>query len=145
MKRSTGVSGGITGPYNGTLTCQERKIRQAPHRLERTFPERSFMSCLHRQESLSCSFQGRQDLGQFSDPIVAAKAHDVALLKLLGKEVTAEMLNFPPTSYNTKASRDLKQAPVSELLASLHRYGKFGEKRNSRCCLECRNILCVIQ
>lgn len=76
--------------------------------------------------------QEQQDLGLFADPVTAAKAHDVALLRLRGNEVDEEDLNFPSSSYDEEATEEIKQAPVSEFVSTLHKYGKIGNRRNSR-------------
>ena len=41
-------------------------------------------------------------------------------------------LNFPQNSYNEAQIDEVKQAPVSEFLATLHKFGAIGERRTSR-------------
>lgn len=79
-----------------------------------------------------CFVQENRDLGSFQDPETAARAHDVALLRLRGDAVREEDLNFPPGNYDQAAVREVQQAPVAEYLSILHQYGSIGDRRNSR-------------
>ena len=76
--------------------------------------------------------QAYQDLGKFSDPVSAAKAHDVALLHLQGGKCEEADLNFPRSTYDSIATSGIQAASMTELLSGLQRHGKLGSRRNSR-------------
>lgn len=75
--------------------------------------------------------QKERALGSFQDPETAARARDVALLRSDGS-TPEEYLNFPRSDYDEKQLRDVRQAPVAEFLATLHKFGVFGDRRSSR-------------
>ena len=77
--------------------------------------------------------QEQCDLGSFQDPETAARAHDVALLRLRGNSLQVGDLNYPRGRYDQDALAEVQQAPVAEYLGTLHRYGMIGDRRNSRC------------
>ena len=79
--------------------------------------------------------QEEQVLGTFQDAETAARVHDVAVLRLQGRDARRQALNFLAESYGERQMQAVRQAPVSEFLASLHQYGLIGNRRNSRSAL----------
>ena len=70
-------------------------------------------------------------MGSFSSRERAARAHDVALLRLHGLQ-TQLPTNYPVAQYRDELADGIAQAPVAEFLVALQRHGAFGDRRTSR-------------
>lgn len=66
-------------------------------------------------------------LGSFDSEEAAARAHDVATLRLHGD---GKKINFPKECY--EKIEELKQLPPAEFILTMQRYAAFGNKKNSR-------------
>lgn len=73
--------------------------------------------------------QEEKVLGAFQDSETAAKAFDVAYLRIHGNNVKDEDLNFPKANYEQS---QLEGGSVAEYLAALASFGDSGQRRNSR-------------
>ena len=77
-----------------------------------------------------CS-QEEKEVGVFHDPEVAAKARDVALLRVHGNSIKPEELNFP-NSYDESALAACQEIPVSAFIEGLSQHGVQTARRSSR-------------
>jgi hypothetical protein len=74
-------------------------------------------------------------LGSFASPVTAARAHDVAALRMGSDEPSQQHgvgTNFPAAAYQ-EGLQETRAAGVADFVVALQRIGAFESQRGSRC------------